>query len=132
MEVTGKIIKVLPITSGVSAKTGNTWHRQEAVIEVPSVGNYTRKMVFTIFGEDKIAKFDVHEGMQATVQFDIDAKEYNGSWYNSITAYNVINLGQGVQQTAQQPQAPAPQQPSYHQPDMYANAQDDSADDLPF
>ena len=35
MELTGKIIAVLPANSGVSARTGNPWMSQEYVIEVP-------------------------------------------------------------------------------------------------
>ena len=35
MELTGKIIAVMPAKSGVSIKTGNNWMTQEYVIEVP-------------------------------------------------------------------------------------------------
>ena len=35
MELTGKIIAVLPANSGVSNRTGNPWMSQEFVIEVP-------------------------------------------------------------------------------------------------
>lgn len=44
MELTGKIIAVLPANSGVSSRTGNPWMSQEYVIEVP--GQYPRKCVF--------------------------------------------------------------------------------------
>ena len=46
MELTGKIIAVLPANSGVSNRTGNPWMSQEYVIEVP--GQYPRKCVFRI------------------------------------------------------------------------------------
>lgn len=36
MELTGKIIAVLPANSGVSSRTGNPWMSQEYVIEVPN------------------------------------------------------------------------------------------------
>ena len=52
MEVTGKIIAVMPAQSGVSQRTGNTWMTQQYVLEVP--GMYPKKMVFEVFGEDKI------------------------------------------------------------------------------
>jgi hypothetical protein len=54
--------------------------------------------------------------MECNVQFDIDAHEYNGKFYNSITAYNVTNTGATVQQMAQPqqtviyPDKPQPQQ----------------------
>ena len=63
--------------------------RQEYVIEVP--GQYPKKMCFTLFGEDRIKQFDIHQGEQnITVQFDIDAHEYNGKWFNEIRAYNIL------------------------------------------
>ena len=98
MELTGKIIAVLPANSGVSARTGNPWMSQEYVIEVP--GQYPKKCVFRIFGEDRIKQFNIQQGEDLTVSFDIDAHEYNGRWFNQIRAYNVEKIGQ---QTTQQP-----------------------------
>ena len=127
MELTGKIIAVLPANSGVSARTGNPWMSQEYVIEVP--GQYPKKCVFRIFGEDRIKQFNIQQGEDLTVSFDIDAHEYNGRWFNQIRAYNVAKSGQqSTQQPTQQPtanvantQAPqqAPQQPVPQQQNMF-------------
>ena len=87
MELTGKIIAVLPANSGVSQRTGNPWMSQEYVIEVP--GQYPRKCVFRIFGEERIKQFKIQNGEDVTVSFDIDAHEYNGRWFNQVSAYNV-------------------------------------------
>ena len=76
MELTGRIIAVLQPQSGVSARTGNNWMSQEYVIEVP--GQYPRKCMFRIFGEDRIKQFNIQQGEDITVQFEIDAHEYNG------------------------------------------------------
>ena len=97
MELTGRIIAVLPAQSGVSARTGNNWMSQDYVIEVP--GQFPRKCLFRIFGEDRIKQFSIQQGEDLTVQFDIDAHEFNGRWFNDIRAYNIIR-GQ-VQQPAQ-------------------------------
>lgn len=147
MELTGTIIAIMPAKSGVSARTGNPWMTQEYVIEVP--GQYTKKCVFGIFGEDRIKQFNIQSGEQnVTVQFDIDAHEYNGRWFNEVRAYNIIRMGQQVAQpTTQAAQAQAPAQ----QQDMFAGqqqqapaaspapsqgpfpaAQQENADDLPF
>lgn len=88
MDLTGKVIAILPANSGVSARTGNPWMSQEYVIEVP--GTYPRKMLFRLFGEDRIKQFSIQAGEEITVQFDIDAHEYNGRWFNEIRAYNII------------------------------------------
>lgn len=91
MELTGKIIAVLPANSGVSARTGNPWMSQEYVIEVP--GQYPKKCVFRIFGEDRIKQFNIQQGEELTVRFDIDAHEYQGRYFNQIRAFNVEKSG---------------------------------------
>ena len=88
MDLTGKIIAILPANSGVSARTGNPWMNQEYVLEVP--GQYPRRMLFRVFGEDRIKQFNIQAGEEVTVQFDIDAHEYQGRWFNQINAFNVF------------------------------------------
>lgn len=121
MDITGTIIAVMPAQSGTSSRTGNTWMRQGYVLEVP--GTYPKRMTFDIFGEDRIKQFNLHQGEQnITVQFDIDAHEYQGRWFNEIRAYNIIRPYVG-QPAPQQPQAaPFPPQPE----------QQEKQDDLPF
>lgn len=131
MDLTGTIIAVLPAQSGVSARTGNPWMSQEYVIEVP--GMYPKRMCFRIFGEDRIKQFALQQGQQnVTIQFDIDAHEHEGRWYNEVRCYNVLRAvpaGQVAQPTAQaapQGQASAPFPPAGSAPAGEGN------DDLPF
>ena len=129
MELTGKIIAVLPANSGVSARTGNAWMSQEYVIEVP--GQYPRKCLFRLFGEDRIKQFNIQNGEDLTVQFDIDAHEYNGRWFNEIRAYNVIR-GQ-VPMGAPAGAAPFPPQDATAPfPPAQEPSSDSATDDLPF
>ena len=88
MELTGRIIAVLEAKSGTSSRTGNKWMKQEYVMEVP--GDYPSHCSFMVFGEDRIKQLDIQNGEDVTIQFDIDAHEYNGRWYNDFKAYNVI------------------------------------------
>lgn len=129
MELTGKIIFVLPAKSGVSASTGNPWMIQSYVIEVP--GQYPKKCVFDVFGEDRIKQFNIQSGEDLTVQFDIDAREVNGRWFNSVKAYNVIR-GQQQAQQAQAAQQEVVQQPLFHNAQPAPAASEGNADDLPF
>ena len=134
MDLTGKIIAVLQARSGVSQRTGNSWMTQEYVMEIP--GQYPRHMVFNIFGEDRIKQFNIQVGEDVTVSFDIDAREYNGRWFNDIRAYNVVRgaapvaaPAQGapfVSQAATQQDAASPFPPA---PETVGEG---SADDLPF
>lgn len=86
MEITGKIIAVLPERGGIS-KTGNEWKMQEYVIETHE--QYPRKVCFNVFGSDKIAQFNIQAGEELVVSFDINAREYNGRWFNDIRAWRV-------------------------------------------
>ena len=87
MELTGNIIAVMPAKSCVSTKTGNNWMTQEYIIEVP--GQFPKRCAFSVFGEDRIKLFNIQNGEDITIQFDIDAREFNGRWYNDIRAYAV-------------------------------------------
>jgi hypothetical protein len=132
MEVTGKIIAVLPANSGVSQRTGNPWMSQEYVIEVP--GQYPRKCMFRLFGEDRIKQFNIQMGEELTVSFDIDAHEYNGRWFNEIRAFNIQR---GVAPVAAAPMGSAPVQAAAPQaqapfPPADQAPVENSADDLPF
>ena len=137
MELSGKVIAVLPANSGVSQRTGNSWMSQEYVIEVP--GQYPRKCLFRIFGEDRIKQFNIQMNEDVTVQFDIDAHEYNGRWFNEIRAYNIVR---GAAPVVAAPEAGAtPFPPQQAAPAANANiapfppAQEPaegSTDDLPF
>lgn len=132
MELTGRIIAVLPAQSGTSQRTGNTWMSQDYVIEVP--GQYPRKCLFRIFGEDRIKQFNIHQNEDLTVQFDIDAHEYNGRWFNDIRAYNVMR-GQAPVAAAADAPSFAPQQAAPAAapfPPAQEPASEGSADDLPF
>ena len=92
MEVTGKIIAIMPAQQGVSQRTGNQWMSQQYVLEVP--GMYPKRMVFEVFGEDKIKSFAIQQGRDVVVSFEIDAHEYNGRWFNEVRAWNVKPVGQ--------------------------------------
>ena len=91
MELTGKIIAVLPANSGVSARTGNPWMSQTYVSETQ--GQYPKKLAFDVFGEERIKQFNIQQGEELTVRFDFDAHEYNGRWFNQIRAFNVEKSG---------------------------------------
>lgn len=123
MELTGKIIDIMEAKSGKSAKTGNPWMIQEYVIEVP--GQYPRRCVFTVSGEDKIKQLNIQMGEDLTVQFNIDARQNNGRWFNDIRVYNVIRG-----QIAQSPITGTDNEATPFPPLPVQDEED--ADDLPF
>ena len=85
-DITGKIIAVLPTRSGTSAR-GTQWSSQTAVIETHE--QYPKRVAFDVLG-DKITEFNLQVGEEVTVSFDINAREYNGKWWNSVNAWQVV------------------------------------------
>ena len=85
MDIQGKVIVALPERAGVSAR--GEWKAQDFVIETHEA--YPHKLVFTVFGADRLARFNIQIGQEIMLSFDIDAHEYNGRWFNSIRAYDV-------------------------------------------
>ena len=123
MELSGKVIAVLEPRGGVS-KTGNAWKVQEYVIETHE--QYPRKMCFDVFGEDKINQFNIQVGEELTVHFDIDAREWQGRWFNSIRAWKVERVDQNGPTPPGVDEVPFPPMST---PDFSAG---DEKDDLPF
>ena len=95
-DITGKIIAVLPTRSGTSAR-GTQWSSQTAVIETHE--QYPKRVAFDVLG-DKITEFNLQVGEEVTVSFDINAREFNGKWWNSVNAWQVVRQG-GQQAPAQ-------------------------------
>lgn len=88
--MTGVVIAVLPERSGTSQR--GEWKSQSFVIETQE--QYPKHLCFEVFGADRIAQFNIKGGEKITVQFDIDARQYQDRWFNSIKAWNVIRPGQ--------------------------------------
>lgn len=134
MELQGKVIAVLPERSGVSAR--GEWKSQDYVIETHD--QYPRKMVFGVFGADRISRFNIQVGQEVTISFDIDAHEYQGRWFNNIRAFDVRQVDPATVGAAQAGivpgavfgAAPAPQ-PAAPQPTAPA-PEADPVNDLPF
>ena len=144
MELQGKIIAALPQRSGDSKRNpGEKWVSQEFVLETMD-SQYPRKMVFDVFGSDRLQRFNIQVGQMVTVSFDIDAREYNGRWFNSIRAFDVRLVDpNAVSQDPAAPFAPeaAPFPPVQPTADPAAPAANpfaapavggESTDDLPF
>lgn len=87
MEFTGKIIWAGEKKTGTTRK-GEQYAVQEFVIE-NNDDTYPRKMVFEVFGADRLKKFGIRVGEELTVSFDIDAREWKDRWFNSIRAWNI-------------------------------------------
>lgn len=125
VKLTGQITQVFPAQSGISQRTGNPWMTQEYVMQHDN-GQYPRFVVFRVSGQEKIVQFNIQVGQYITVSLDVNAHEYNGRFYNEISAFKVEYPGvqqqvppqmqagmppmQGGQQMPPQAQMPPQQQ----------------------
>ncbi|PTL34544.1 hypothetical protein C7120_08555 [Prevotella sp. oral taxon 376] len=135
MDLQGKIIAAMPERSGVSARSGQEWKVQSFVLETHDA--YPKKMVFDVFGSDRLTRFNIQVGQEVMVSFDIDAHEYQGRWFNSIRAYDVrlvdpASIGVAGVQPATQTSVISDTPPAADPFPPQQSATEGSADDLPF
>lgn len=115
MNFNGTITALSPIQSGTS-KNNKAWRKIDAVLEYEHHDQYPKSIVVSVMN-DNIDKFGFKVGGEYEVEVDFSAREYNGRYYMSATAWKA---------TAKNvPTAPAPQQAAQTQ-----TQEDDSQ--LPF
>ena len=127
MEIKGRIIHVLPLQEGVS-KAGNTWKKQEYVLETEE--QYPRKVCFNLFG-DKVDQYPAAIGEDVVVSFDLESREFNGRWYTDVRAWKIeksASVAQGVPDMPPMPNDITPFPPAPAAPDLAPSP----TDDLPF
>ena len=130
MEISGKIIQVLPEQGGVSKTSGKEWKLQAYVLETQE--QYPRKVHFEVFGEDRIKANPCQLDDIVTVSFDIESREFNGRWYTSIRAWKIQ---QGIVEAAAPAAVPTAEPMAAPQANVAtfdAAAGVDETTDLPF
>lgn len=85
MEITGKIIRILPVQSG-QGRNGSDWKKQDFVLETNE--QYPKKVCFTVWG-DKIDLFNIQMDEELVVSITIESREYNERWYTNVQAWKV-------------------------------------------
>ena len=82
MEISGKIIQVMPEQSG-NGKNG-IWRKRDYILETNAT--YPKKVCMTVWG-DNIDQFGMQVGEQVTAFIDIESREYNGRWYTDVKVW---------------------------------------------
>ncbi len=88
MKLSGKITKIMPLQTGVSAQ-GNQWKKQPIVVmeDDPSI-NFPNEMLFDLFN-DKIPTEPLTIGQRVEVFFSVRTREYNGRIYNDVNVFRL-------------------------------------------
>ena len=97
IKVVGTIEKLMPISKGVSA-AGREWVKQDIVMSMTK-GQFVKHLAATVLGQERIDNFKLRVGDNIVAYLDIDAREYNSRWYNSINIWRVERVGSNGNQT---------------------------------
>lgn len=113
MEFVGILLKKTEEREGDS----QNGHWKVAQFLLETVGMYPKKMVVDVRdgATERIAQFDALVGKTVKVDFDIDASEYNGRWYNKVTAFRIADYAELKAKEAEATEAaaaPFPSQPN--------------------
>lgn len=117
-----------------TSSAGKAWAAQEYAVQ-DAMQQYPRTICFNVLGEEKIKEFNIRLGEELKVYFDINAREYNGRYFNDVRAWKV------ERPNAAQTMQPAPQQSAFVDPFAQQQAQQQQApaqqqeqanDSLPF
>ena len=85
VELTGKLIQLLPPQSGNSAR--GTWNKQEFVIETND--QYPKKICISAWNERASEVTQIPVGTPVKVAVNIESREYNGRWYTDVRVWNI-------------------------------------------
>lgn len=132
MEIDGKVIVITDAQGGIS-KNGNAWQKQGFVIE--TADRYPRCIFFELFGEKMSMMPKIGDTVRVT--FDISGSNFNGRWYNQISAWKVCKLtaepiGAAQQISVQNQQTQQPTQSAYTPPSSYPVTTDNNGGAFPF
>lgn len=114
MEFVGILLKKIDDREG-EGQHGH-WHMAQFLLE--TVGMYPRKMVVDVSDGvgGRIAQFEAMTGKMVQIDFEPNATEYNGKWYNKFTAYRIADYtelkAKQLEQSAAVSHQPAGQQPA--------------------
>ena len=97
IKVVGTIEKLMPISKGVSA-AGREWVKQDIVMSMAN-GQFVKHFTAAVMGQERIDNFKLRVGDNIVAYLDIDAREYNSRWYNSINIWRVERVGSNGNQT---------------------------------
>jgi len=92
MQVTAKLVKILPLQTGVSRN--GEWKKQDIIVETNE--RFPKKICITVWG-DKIHPSQLVIGNTFTIDFDIESREFNGRWYTDLKAWKVETLDAATQ-----------------------------------
>jgi hypothetical protein len=123
MEITGKLALILDAKRGESAR--GAWLRSGFVLDVTE-GQYTRKIAFSIWGEDKYnALKAVSIGTTIKVIFNIESREYQERWFTDCRCSQIETFNTYISNDNKEEQ-------KQEEPNQEEKEEEKQEEDLPF
>ncbi len=92
LELECKILNKLTIISGTGSR--GAWAKQDFVVEYQD-GQYAEKACLRVFGTDRVKELEKYQiGDKVKVSLKIQAREYNGKWYNDIRVWRISRVAE--------------------------------------
>ncbi len=88
MEITGKIVQILPAQTGTSAR--GEWKRQDFIIETQE--QYPKKVCLANWN-DKVNLEAMGVGSVVTAGINLESREYNSRWYTDVKVWKMDLAG---------------------------------------
>lgn len=72
--------------------SGNEWTIHEVILASKEYNGNDKHVAISIW-DDKFKEMKLKQGKEVELDCDIDARNSNGKWYNSITAFRIHGTG---------------------------------------
>jgi hypothetical protein len=104
MDITCKIINILPVESFTSSKNGQTYNRYGFIGETQE--QYPKKIHFQCLGDERWQKLGIVLGEEFQISYDLSSREWKGRWFTQVDVWRAERKTTGA--NVQAPVAPAP------------------------
>ena len=138
MELTGRVVRLLPLKEGVSQSTGNPYRTQDFIFGYyESADSIYEKNILLNVRNENIEKYKLAENDKIKVRIALSCREYpqgSGKYFNDIRTGDITIIQKANAGSAQ----PTNGQQANNNPQLQQNAatgsenQGDESDDLPF
>ncbi len=120
MEISGKIIQILPATSGTSAR--GEWKRQDFIIETQD--QYPKKVCISNWN-NKVDIDTLPQNAVITASINIESREFNGKWYTDVRVWKLSTEAASGSAPVNRDAPPPPMEAP-------PETENEAEDDLPF
>lgn len=91
IHIEGVIVEIMSVKNGIS-KSGKEWRECDVVIEHVTSLQYPKNVTVTFRGAQVDVVNHLNEGDAVGCDISIDAREWQGRWFNTVTGYNLKKL----------------------------------------